>query len=123
MVLLIIAAAAILGGVVAAAAGRAGEMAACPADFPPLDDTDMSAARVFGLRPPMSIWGYHPGAIDETLTAVSRSMRAREAEIAVLRQELASLRAHPRQADAQPAGTTAPSVDHHGLAGRPPGGA
>jgi hypothetical protein len=93
VMLTLAAAVAILGGVLAAALGRAGEMALVPGDFPPVDSTDLTAAQVFMLRPPMAMWGYHAGACEEAWRLIARSMADREAQIAVLREELAGLRA------------------------------
>jgi hypothetical protein len=94
LIILLLAALAVLGGVVLAALGRAGEMAAFPGDGTPLepDLAEMDAAGIALLRPPMALWGYQVQATEETFGMIARSVAARDAEIAVLRQEVASLR-------------------------------
>ena len=67
-------------------------MATFPGDRPPLDADGLTAADVALLRPPQALWGYHLQATEETLAVIARSLTAREAEIASLRQELALLR-------------------------------
>lgn len=85
----------IVAGVLVAVLRRGGEMAEFPADCPPLDLGEVSAADVALLRPPMTLWGYHVQATEDALAAIARSVTARDVEIATLRRELAQLRGEP----------------------------
>ncbi len=93
-VLLLLAGAVILVGVVSVAMGRGGEMAEFPSDnqLPNLDDL-VTAADVAALRPPSALWGYSTQVTDAALDRIAQVVTEREAEIAVLRQQLADLRA------------------------------
>ncbi len=92
-VVILLAAAAILAGVVIVALGRGGEMASFSADHAPLDLGSLAATDVVLLRPPTSIWGYNIQVTDDALSGIARAMSERDTEIAVLRQQLADLRA------------------------------
>jgi len=103
-VILFLAAAAILGCVVLAALGMAGEMAMFPADSAPLRMSEVTAADVALLRPPLALWGYSVPATEEALGVIARAVTARDAEIATLRQELDDMRSqwHPGKQAAPP---------------------
>jgi hypothetical protein len=93
-ILLLLAGVVILVGVVSVAMGRGGEMAEFATDsLPPRLDDVMTAADVATLRPPSALWGYNVQATDEALTRVAQVITERDVEIAVLRQQLAELRA------------------------------
>jgi len=98
-VILVLAAVAILACVVLAALGRAGEMAAFPSDCAPLRASDLTAADVALLRPPLALWGYNVSATEEALGVIARSVTARDVEIAALRRELADLRGQGNPGD------------------------
>jgi hypothetical protein len=95
-----LAAAAVIGGVILFAVGRGGEMAAFPADYPPLALEQVTAADVALLQPPRSLWGYNPQLTEEALQAIARAVSERDVEIERLRAEVASLR--PAVAAAEP---------------------
>jgi hypothetical protein len=92
-VILVLAALAILGCVVLAALGRAGEMAVFPGDSKPIGVDQVTPTDIALLRPPLALWGYNVVATEEALGAIARSVTARDAEIARLRQELDELQA------------------------------
>jgi hypothetical protein len=93
-ILLLLAGVVILAGVVAVAMGRGGEMTEFATDsLPPTLDGVMTAADVAMLRPPSSLWGYNVPATDEALNRIAQALTERDVEIAVLRQQLAELRA------------------------------
>jgi hypothetical protein len=91
LVILVLAAAAILAGVVLAALGRAGEMAAFPGDGAPLE-SGLTATDVALYRPSMAFWGYYVPAVEEAFQLIARTVTAKDAEIAALREELDELR-------------------------------
>ena len=93
-ILLLLAGVVILVGVVSVAMGRGGEMAEFATDsLPPSLDDVMTAADVAMLRPPSALWGYNVQATDEALSQIAQVITERDVEIAVLRQQLAELRA------------------------------
>ena len=93
-ILLLLAGVVILAGVVAVAMGRGGEMTEFATDcVPPTLDGVVTAADVAMLRPPSSLWGYNVPATDEALNRLAQALTERDVEIAVLRQQLAELRA------------------------------
>jgi len=93
-VLLLLAGAVILVGVVSVAMGRGGEMAEFPSDYlPPTLDDLLTAADVAALRPPSGLWGYNIQVTDEALGRIAQVVTERDVEIAMLRQQLAELRA------------------------------
>jgi len=93
-ILLLLAGVVILVGVVSVAMGRGGEMAEFATDsLPPSLDDVMTAADVAMLRPPSALWGYNAQVTDEALSRIAQVMTERDVEIAVLRQQLAELRA------------------------------
>jgi hypothetical protein len=93
-ILLLLAGVVILAGVVAVAMGRGGEMTDFATDsVPPTLDGVVTAADVAMLRPPSSLWGYNVPATDEALNRIAQALTERDVEIAVLRQQLAELRA------------------------------
>ena len=93
-ILLLLAGVVILVGVVSVAMGRGGEMAEFATDSlaPRLDDV-VTAADVAMLRPPSALWGYNAAVTDEALSRIAQVITERDVEIAVLRQQLAELRA------------------------------
>jgi hypothetical protein len=93
VVVLVVAAVVILIGTVVVAMGNGGEMARFPADVRPLDADIETASDVALLRPPAAMWGYDKRATDEALNAVAEQVTQRDVEIAVLRQQIADLRA------------------------------
>ena len=93
-ILLLLAGVVILVGVVSVAMGRGGEMAEFATDsLPPRLDDVMTAGDVAMLRPPSALWGYNVQATDEALSRIAQVITERDVEIAVLRQQLAELRA------------------------------
>src|ERR1700722_5903728 len=93
-ILLLLAGVVILVGVVSVAMGRGGEMAEFATDsLPPRLDDVMTAADATMLRPPSALWGYNVQATDEALSRIAQVITERDVEIAVLRQQLAELRA------------------------------
>lgn len=88
-----IAALAVLAGVVLVVVGRGGAVGQFEADYPPLDlpaDRPISAGDLGALRLPLSLWGYHVRAVDETLDRLSASVRERDRRIAALESQLVS---------------------------------
>ena len=78
-------------------------MAEFPSDYlPPTLDDLLTAADVAALRPPSGLWGYNIQVTDEALGRIAQVVTERDVEIAVLRQQLAELRA--RNGPAQRAG-------------------
>lgn len=92
LVILVLATAAILVGVVLVALGRAGEMATFPGDGPPLEPDGLTAADVALYRPSMAFWGYYVPAVEEAFQLIARTVTAKDAEIAALREEVDELR-------------------------------
>jgi hypothetical protein len=117
-VLLLLAGAIILVGVVIVAMGRGGEMAEFPSDnqLPNLDAL-VTAADVAGLRPPPALWGYSTRVTDAALGRIARVVTERDVEIAMLRQQVAELRAKAAAAS-EAAG---PGAAGELAAGGPPG--
>jgi len=69
-------------------------MAEFPSDYlPPTLDDLLTAADVAALRPPSGLWGYNIQVTDEALGRIAQVVTERDVEIAVLRQQLAELRA------------------------------
>lgn len=93
-IVLLLAAAVILVGVVGVAMGGGGEMAEFASDYPlPTSDDVVTADDVASVRPPSSLWGYNVQVTDEALHRIAQVVTERDVEIAVLRQQLAELRA------------------------------
>lgn len=86
---LLLAAAAVIAGVIVVAAGRGGELAEFPPDVAPFGLAEVSAADIALLRPPKSLWGYHPGLTEEALAVIAHAVSERDTEIARLRSQLA----------------------------------
>jgi hypothetical protein len=118
-ILLLLAGVVILAGVVSVAMGHGGEMAEFAMDYLPPDV--LTATDVAMLRPPSAFWGYNVQVTDEALNRAAQAITEREAEIAVLRQQLAGLRAaagsHPAAAATHLAGpkAAAAATDSPGL--------
>jgi hypothetical protein len=91
-VVLLLAAVAILAGVVVVAIGRGGELAIFRSDAPPYDGSLATAADLAAFRPPPAFFGYSAQATDEALQRIARAVAARDAELALLRGQLAALR-------------------------------
>ncbi len=69
-------------------------MAEFPSDYlPPSLDDLFTAADVAAVRPPSGLWGYNIQVTDEALSRIAQVVTERDVEIAVLRQQLAELRA------------------------------
>jgi hypothetical protein len=97
-VVLLLTAVAVLAGVVVVAVGRGGELAAFRSDAPPLRYEFASAADLALFRPPPAFFGYSAQATDDALRRIARLVSDRDAELADLRDQLAALRARPRDA-------------------------
>jgi hypothetical protein len=89
---LVLAALAILAGVIVVAMGRGGELAPSLADSAAYGRELASAADVATFRPPAAFLGYSAQATDEALQQITRAMAERDAELAMLRREVAILR-------------------------------
>jgi hypothetical protein len=94
-VVLLLAAIAILAGVVVVAIGRGGELAVFRSDIPPLRLEFATAADMATFRPPPAFFGYSAQVTDDALQRIARVVADREAELALLRRQLAALRASP----------------------------
>jgi hypothetical protein len=91
-VVLLLTALMILGGVVVVAVGRGGELTLFRSDAAPLRRRLASAADMASFRPPLAFFGYSAQATDDALQRIARSVAERDAELAQLRDELATLR-------------------------------
>jgi hypothetical protein len=111
-VVLLLAAVAILAGVVVVAAGRGGELAVFRSDAPPLRREFATAADLATWRPPPALFGYSAQATDDALQRIARVVADRDAELAMLRDQLAALRASPGAASR---GVTSPGVTSPGV--------
>ncbi|QVQ54055.1 hypothetical protein J4H86_10320 [Spiractinospora alimapuensis] len=112
-----VAALAVLAGVVLVVMGRGGAVGQFEADYPPLDlpaDRPISASDLGALRLPLSLWGYHVRAVDETLDRLSGAVRERDRRIAALEEQIVSQRA------AVPFGAAPPPSWPAGVAPMPP---
>jgi hypothetical protein len=98
-VVLLLTAVAILAGVVVVAVGRGGELAIFRSDAPPLRHEFASAADLASWRPPTALFGYSAQATDDALQRIARTVADRDAELAMLRSQLAELRADPGRAN------------------------
>jgi hypothetical protein len=97
-VVLLLTAVAVLAGVVVVAVGRGGELATFRSDAPPLRYEFATAADLAMFRPPPAFFGYSAQATDDALRRIVRLVSDRDAELAALRDQLAALRARPRDA-------------------------
>ena len=91
----VIVVAVVLFAVAAVAVGRGGTLAEFAPDRPPLglpDDRPLTADDVDGLRFPLAFRGYRMAEVDDVLDRLAAALRARDAEIAVLRAELTAVR-------------------------------
>jgi hypothetical protein len=109
---LILAAIAILGGVIVVAMGRGGELAYSLADSASYGRELTSTAELARFRPPAAFLGYSAQATDEALQQITQAMAERDAELAVLRREVAILR--ERQSEAAAGDTDAARRDSPG---------
>ena len=96
---------AILAGVLVVAKGRGGELALPRPDSAAYGQPLVTAADVASFRPPAAFLGYSAQATDEALRRIARSVAERDAELAMLRHEIAVLRS--RQYEAGGPGTLA----------------
>jgi hypothetical protein len=103
-VVLLLTALMILGGVVVVAVGRGGELTLFRSDAAPLRQRLATAADMASFRPPLAFFGYSAQATDDALARIARSVAERDAELALLRDELATLRP-----PAAPAGDSPPA--------------
>jgi hypothetical protein len=108
-VVLLLTAVAILAGVVVVAVGRGGELAIFRSDAPPLRHEFASAADLASWRPPTALFGYSAQATDDALQRIARTVADRDAELAMLRSQLAELRADPGRANLGAPSPGAPS--------------
>jgi hypothetical protein len=94
-VVLLLTALMILGSVVVVAVGRGGELTLFRSDAPPLRRRLASAADMASFRPPLAFFGYSAQATDDALQRIARAVADRDAELALLRGQLAALRPDP----------------------------
>jgi hypothetical protein len=97
-VVLMLAAVAILAGVVVVAMGRGGELALARPDSAAYGRELVTPADLVGFRPPAALLGYSAAVTDEALQRIARVVAERDAELALLRHEVAVLRAREFQA-------------------------
>jgi hypothetical protein len=102
-VVLVLTALAILGGVVVVAMGRGGELEYSLADSASCGRDLATAADMAAFRPPAAFLGYSAQATDEALRRMSRAVADRDAELSMLRREVAMLRARQQPAEDQAA--------------------
>ena len=98
-VVLLVAAVAILAGVVVVAMGRGGEIAAFRRDLPEYRFRLRTPSDVATLQLPIALLGYQELATGDALRAAAQMLADRDAEIAMLRAELAGRRLLPIPAD------------------------
>jgi hypothetical protein len=96
-VVLVLAAVAILVGIVVVATGRGGELELPAPDSARYGRELVTASDLAAFRPPTAFLGYSAQATDQALRRVARVVAERDAELAMLRHEVAVLRA--RQPD------------------------
>jgi hypothetical protein len=102
-VVMVLAALAILAGVVVVAMGRGGELESSLADSATYGRELVTAGDVARFRPPAAFLGYSAQATDEALRRIARGVADRDAELAMLRREVAVLRARQPPAAEVPA--------------------
>jgi hypothetical protein len=108
-VVLVLAAVVILAGVVVVAMGRGGELALPRPDSAVFGKVLRTPADLVAFRPPAAFLGYSAQVTDEALRRVARLVAERDAELAMLRHELAVLRARESQ-PGRPAGYADPGT-------------
>jgi hypothetical protein len=96
-VVLVLAAAVILAGVVVVAMGKGGELALPRPDSAALRRALVTPADMATFRPPSAFLGYSAQVTDEALRRIARVVAERDSELAMLRHELAVLRAREFQ--------------------------
>jgi hypothetical protein len=99
-VVLLLAAVVILAGVVVVAMGRGGELALPRPDSAAYGRELVTPADMAGFRPPAALLGYSALVTDAALQRIARAVAERDAELAMLRHEVAALRAREFQAGA-----------------------
>jgi hypothetical protein len=99
-VVLLLAAVVILAGVVVVAMGRGGELALPRPDSAAYGRELVTPADMAGFRPPAALLGYSALVTDAALQRIARAVAERDAELAMLRHEVAVLRAREFQAGA-----------------------
>lgn len=92
-VVLVLAAAVILAGVVVVAMGQGGELALPRPDSAAFGRALVTPADMATFRPPAAFLGYSAQVTDEALRRIARAVAERDSELAMLRRELAVLRA------------------------------
>jgi hypothetical protein len=92
-VVLSLAAVVILAGVVVVAMGRGGELALARPDSATFGRELATPADMAAFRPPAALLGYSAQVTDAALQRIARSVAERDAELAMLRHEVAVLRA------------------------------
>lgn len=102
-VVLLLAAVVILAGVVVVAMGRGGELAVPRPDSAAYGRELVTPAEMAAFRPPAALLGYSAQVTDDALRRIARAVAERDAELAMLRHEVAALRAREFPAGA-PAG-------------------
>jgi hypothetical protein len=104
-VVLLLAAVVILAGVVVVAMGRGGELAVPRPDSAAYGRELVTPAEMAAFRPPAALLGYSAQVTDAALQRIARAVADRDAELAMLRHEVAALRARefPAGAPARPA--------------------
>ena len=102
-VVLLLAAVVILAGAVVVAMGRGGELAVPRPDSAAYGRELVTPAEMAAFRPPAALLGYSAQVTDEALRRIARAVAERDAELAMLRHEVAALRAREFPAGA-PAG-------------------
>ncbi|MGH3273384.1 MAG: hypothetical protein ACRDNZ_03550 [Streptosporangiaceae bacterium] len=101
-VVLMLAAVVILAGVVVVAMGRGGELALARPDSAAYGRELVTPADMVAFRPPAALLGYSAPVTDDALRRIARAVAERDAELAMLRHEVAALRACEFQAPAGP---------------------
>jgi hypothetical protein len=96
-VVLVLAAAVILAGVVVVAMGKGGELALPRPDSATFGRALLTPADMATFRPPAAFLGYSAQVTDEALRRIARVVAERDSELAMLRHELAVLRAREFQ--------------------------
>jgi hypothetical protein len=96
-VLLSLTVVAILAAIVVVAKGRGGELTIPRPDSAAYGHPLVTAADMASFRPPAAFLGYSAQATDEALQRIARSVADRDAELAMLRHEIAVLRSREYQ--------------------------
>ena len=92
-VVLVLAALVILAGVVVVAMGKGGELALPRPDSAAFGRELVTPADMATFRPPAAFLGYSAQVTDDALRRIARAVAERDSELAMLRREVAVLRA------------------------------